>query len=208
MSSWKLDPATNRQKKVLKFFDCFEPEFNKGQASVEIFKIFRNEKFREHWNRYLFLTEDFGSDDDEIRKFDYETVAMTVVPEGWVPEHRKSQPGRKFRDIENVLDILKEGVPFDDPVPEIIFRNKRFCLTGTFSSGKRIECEAQVTAKGGFCSSKPSSLTDYLVVGGVPTKSWSSEKFGNKIIDGLAHKLGGSKLAIVTEQSWINASEH
>lgn len=208
MNCWTLDPATNRQKKVLKFFDCFESGMSKGQASVEIYKIFRNQKFRDHWNRYLYLTEDFGSDDDELKKYDYETLTAIVVPEDWAPAHRKIRPKRKIRDIENILDILKEGVPFDEPVPEITFNGKKFCLTGTFTSGNRLECEAKIKERGGVCSHKPSSETDYLVVGGFPTRSWSNEKFGNKIIEGLAHKLKGAKLAIVSEQRWMNALGH
>ena len=36
----------------------------------------------------------------------------------------------------------------DDPLPEIVFEDRKFCLTGKFSYGKRSQCEDEVRNRG------------------------------------------------------------
>ena len=57
--------ASNRQKKLLRFFEVpFSANISAGAAGWEIATIMSSEECRERWRRYLFLTRDFDSDTD------------------------------------------------------------------------------------------------------------------------------------------------
>ena len=50
-------PASNRQKKLLRFFDVpFSPKISAGAAGWETAAIMSKEGSEERWSRYLFLT--------------------------------------------------------------------------------------------------------------------------------------------------------
>lgn len=101
-------------------------------------------------------------------------------------------------------EIQKSSLlPFDDPPPDITFKNKRFCFTGTFAYGPRKECRHAVEKRGGIEGSL-TKKTDYLVVGLYATGSWKHSTFGNKIEKAISYRSRDTGIAIVGEQHWFD----
>lgn len=78
---WKLQPATNRQLKVLRFFGMNpQASVNRGTADSLILRLFNDEERREGWLKYKLLTGDFDDDSPELRPFDASEVANVHLP--------------------------------------------------------------------------------------------------------------------------------
>ena len=156
MKTWYSDPASNRQLKVLQFFGfSIDEHITKGVASRIITDLFRHHDKRSVWEKYVYLTGDVGQESPNLLPFDPAQIESTIVPDDWQPprpfskQNGSERPirasrhkGEHTRHIQMALDILKEGIPFDDPVPVIEYGGRRFCFTGKFSLGTRQWCEA------------------------------------------------------------------
>ena len=153
--------ATNRQKKVLRFFDIpFGPNLSIGAAGLTIEELMADKDNREKWKKYLFLTQDFDSDSDELKSFSPADLAAVKVPEGW----SGSEAIENFKE-ELAAKIVREESPFDHPQPEVVFTGKSFLFTGNFKFGERKDCQKAVELRGGNASDQKqaSHLIDYLV---------------------------------------------
>ncbi len=91
----------------------------------------------------------------------------------------------------------------DDPPPEVVFEDRRFCLTGKFSYGKRGRCEDEVRARGGVCQASPSKTTDYLVIGSYAEGTWIQSAYGRKIEKAVELRAGGRPIQIISEAHWL-----
>ncbi len=206
MKPWYLDRATNRQIKVLKFFTPFNPSrVSKGEASRLITEIFRIPGNRELWMKYVFVTGDEGQDSPDLKPFDLTQLRTLVVPDDWKPHGSKIKKRTGFereRLLEMATDILKDGVPFDDPVPTIEYAGRGFCFTGKFTFGSRAECHDAVTRMGGCPHVNLTTETSYLVVGGDLSPAWAHESYGKKIEKALTYKLDGRGIALLAEEDW------
>lgn len=216
MKAWYSDPASNRQLKALQYFGfSIDDQITKGVASRIITDLFRHPEKRSVWEKYVYLTGDVGQESPNLFPFDPAQIEITIVPEEWRPPRPGSkqdatdrikrtsrQKGEHARHIEMALDILKEGIPFDDPVPTIEYADRRFCFTGKFTLGTRQWCEDTVANKGGIPVPNVITETNYLVVGGEVSPGWAHEAFGRKIEKALALKLDGIPISLVTEEEW------
>lgn len=100
-------------------------------------------------------------------------------------------------------EVLKSTtLPVTDPAPNLEFEGRTFCFTGTFSYGKRAQCEDIVRRYGANCSSQVTHGTNYLVIGEYATASWQHSSFGRKIEQALALREKGIPIAIVAEHHW------
>ena len=91
----------------------------------------------------------------------------------------------------------------DDPPPEIVFEDRKFCLTGKFSYGKRGRCEDEVRARGGVCQSSPSKTTDYLVIGSYAEGTWIQSAYGRKVEKAVGLRVNGLPIGIISEAHWL-----
>lgn len=99
-------------------------------------------------------------------------------------------------------EILKAStLPLCNPAPHLEFSGARICFTGTFTFGKRRECEAAAAALGALCGSL-TQKTRYLVIGEYATDSWKHSSFGNKIMQAAEWRDVGIPINIVSEQHW------
>lgn len=99
-------------------------------------------------------------------------------------------------------EVLKSTtLPLCDPAPELTFAGQRYCFTGTFSFGKRKDCEAEVVARGGRCGAVAWS-TNVLVIGEYATESWAQSSFGRKIEQAVEWRKEGAPIRIVSEEHW------
>jgi len=100
-------------------------------------------------------------------------------------------------------EVLKSSsLPLDEPPPEILFDQTRFCFTGTFAFGSRQECEDAVERRGataGLLTLK----TDYLVIGIYATESWIHSSYGRKIERAVELKEEGVPVSIIGEAHWV-----
>ena len=197
--------ATNRQKKLLRFFKIhFSPKISVGAAGWEIGFIMENEEYREQWRRYLYLTKDFDSDTDQLKPFDKGELASIEVPEDWSALESMQQ----FRD-ELVAHKLTDTSPFDQPQPQVEFSGRSFIFTGKFSYGTRKTCQLAVTERGGYAPSKKfvSREIDYLVIGAEGSKVWKRGSYGNKIERAILARREHGAPAIISEEHWTSHLE-
>ena len=195
--------ATNRQKKLLRFFAIpFGPTLTIGAAGMKIEELMSDECNREHWKKYLFLTEDLDSDSDELKPFSPADLAATKVPDGW----SGSQAIENYEE-ELAAKIVREESPFDHPQPKVVFSGKTFLFTGQFAFGSRKECQRAVEILGGVTSDQKqvSHAIDYLVVGTAGNKTWSKGSYGNKIERGVLIRRQHGRPAIISEEHWVTA---
>lgn len=192
--------ASNRQRKVLNFFGIrFSPALTSGAAGWEIGEIMADEKNREKWSKYLYLTKDFDSDSPALASFDPSELEAVSIPEGW----NSSGEIRKFNS-EIVASELANASPFDTPQPEIQFREKTFVFTGKFTFGTRKACQDAVVALGGITPprSSVSRETDFLVIGCEGSPHWQRGSYGKKIEAAILARRNHGRLAIVSEEHW------
>lgn len=91
----------------------------------------------------------------------------------------------------------------DDPPPKVMFKDRRFCLTGKFSYGKRGHCEDEIRNRGGICQSSPGKTTDYLVIGSYAEGAWIQSAYGRKIEKAVALRADGLPIRITSERHWL-----
>lgn len=91
----------------------------------------------------------------------------------------------------------------DDPPPEVVFEERKFCLTGKFIYGSRSRCEDEIRSRRGVCQSSPNKSADYLVIGSYAEGAWIQSAFGRKIEKAVALRADGLPLRIISEEHWL-----
>jgi NAD-dependent DNA ligase len=196
--------ASNRQKKLLKFFGAkFADRLSIGAAGFEIKRLMDNEASRELWRKYLFLTQDFDSESDELKPYDADALASVVVPEDWSSSDAVSEYRKEF-----AADLLRDQSPYDDPQPPIEFVDRAFVFTGAFAFGSRAECQQEVIRRGGKTQNAVSRTVDYLVIGEEGSKAWKGGAYGNKIEAAVIARRECGMPAIVSEAHWVDSLQH
>jgi hypothetical protein len=193
--------ASNRQKKLLRFFEVpFSANITIGAAGWEIAAVMANEECRERWRRYLFLTKDFDSNTDALKPFDMEALRAVRIPDDW----SGSDAFRQFRD-ELVDALLLDESLFDRPQPRLMFNKRTFVFTGKFVFGTRKDCQNAVLSRGGFAPDQKSvsHLVDYLVIGTEGSKTWRRGTYGNKIEEAILSRRDYGSPAIISEEHWV-----
>lgn len=95
----------------------------------------------------------------------------------------------------------------DDPPPEVVFEDRKFCLTGKFSYGNRGRCEDEVRSRQGICQSFPGKTTDYLVIGSYAEGAWIQSAYGRKIEKAVTLRADGLPVRIISEEHWLAGME-
>ena len=104
-------------------------------------------------------------------------------------------------------EVLKPStLPLCNPAPTLTFPGSNYCFTGTFSYGRRQDCEAAVYDRGGTAGSL-TKKTSVLVIGAYATDNWKHSTFGNKILKAVDMRDSGVPICIVTEQHWARHLE-
>ncbi len=188
-------PATNRQKKVLRFFGIeFHPNITSGAARWEVGNIFSDAEKAEKWYKYVYLTGDFGSDSDQLLPYDEDIFEQTTFPDGW-----SAQKAIQELVEETAAQILASESPFDCPAPDVVFSGHSFCFTGKFDFGPRKECEHLIIEKGGTAAKRVSGNLNFLVIGTQGSPVWKRGSYGNKIQNAVFLRRMNGKPAILSE---------
>ncbi len=83
--------------------------------------------------------------------------------------------------------------------PEIIFKNRLFCFTGTSHRAKRSEIESVIISKGGLFNNSVVKNTDYLIVGNAGNPCWAYSCYGRKVEEAVDMRKRGLPIVIVNE---------
>ncbi|MCE0483851.1 MAG: BRCT domain-containing protein [Methylacidiphilales bacterium] len=201
---WHFDPATIGQLKVLSFFGIdISKSLTKGVCSGIIGRLFSNPENKHLWNAYVYTTGDEDRTSSILFPHDKAALAQVKIPDDWKPKRSSNIPGKTYKVLEElVVEVLKDGSPFDDPLPEITIQGTAFCFTSKFQFGTRKECEAAIISRGGTTTKDITSKTNVLVVGNHPNPNWSHGSYGNKIINAMILKLHHHKPLIIPELYW------
>jgi NAD-dependent DNA ligase len=195
--------ASNRQKKILRFFKVqFSPDISTGAAGWEIGDLMHDEENAGEWRKYLFLTSDFDSDTEHLKPFVPADLAAVVIPADWSQSDALASVREEIAAAEMV-----DGSPFDSPQPTVQIEGRAFMFTGNFDYGSRTACQAAVTDRGGKApSTKTVTLEmDYLVIGAKGSATWKRGAYGNKIQAAILHRLQHGSPAIISEAHWIES---
>lgn len=101
--------------------------------------------------------------------------------------------------------VRPNGLPLNQPPPELIWGGRVFLFTGVMAYGPRKDCEAMVIERGGQIAPGVSKKIHYLVVGEIGNEQWLHSTYGTKIKKAVELREAGSPLAIVSEQHWQSA---
>lgn len=201
MHGYESERASNRQRKVLKLLGvAFGDDLSISAASWEITRLFEDPANEDRWSRYVFRTQDFDVDSDELAPFDEDELANVQLPEGW----DRTEAVTRFRS-ELVKAEMSDGSPFDIPMPRIKFDGAEFVFTGRFEFGSRTACADAVEQRGGSHAKRVSRSSSYLVVGTLGSPVWKNRNYGTKIEDAIILRREGGRLSIVSEQHWRQA---
>jgi hypothetical protein len=101
-------------------------------------------------------------------------------------------------------DLLRYGACAVDP--EITFRGKRFCVTGTGPPAKRSRLARTVSELGGVPVLDVRRGLDYLVVAAERDVAWAFSCFGRKVEEAIALRQEGQPVTIVHEDDFWKAA--
>jgi len=193
-------PASNRQLKVIQFFGVPVPEDLSGvQAARMIRTILSEPGIAQRWDKYVYVTGDVGSESADLKPFDPAALAKVILPPGW----SSAEAERDHRE-RIARPLLKDGVPYDAPPPDVIFPGRIFAFTGRCEFGTRTRCDQAVRSRGGLVpeSNWVTHVVDYLVVGARGRDRWTHRNYGLKIETAVVERSIHGKPAIVTEEHW------
>jgi len=101
-------------------------------------------------------------------------------------------------------DITLSGVCTINPLIE--FKDKQFCFTGISKNYKRKEIEDKITQLGGIYNDNVTKTTDYLIIGEDSNPCWAYSCYGRKVEKAMSMRKQGSKISIVKEIDFIDAT--
>ena len=204
LPDWHFDPATTRQLKLLGFFgiDISQP-LTKGWCSGVIGRLFSEPANKHLWAAYVFTTGDEDDTSIALRPYDRAELVDVRIPDEWRPKRATGTTSATRKALEELIaDTLRDGSPFDDPLPEVTFSGRTFCFTGEFEFGTRKQCQEAVLNRGGLVSKGITRSTDVLVIANDANPRWAHGGYGNKIEEAMIFKLQHRKPSIIPELYW------
>lgn len=135
-----------------------------------------------------------------------ETLEDGVIDEDERTDLLSTLQALTANDFELGEVVKSTSLPLCNPAPNVAFTGRRFCMTGTFTTGKRKDVEAMVEELGGVAGTL-TKKTDFLVIGEYATESWKQESFGRKIEKAVNMRDTGTPIAIISELHWRGAMQ-
>jgi len=108
----------------------------------------------------------------------------------------------RLKRLSFKVDPLSTRLAFPVRQASITFKNKSFCLTGVFKSGRRSIIRQAIERKGGtFHDTISIKNTDYLVVGTYASPSWPSSHLGRKLEAAKLSHRNNRRICVVSEDN-------
>jgi NAD-dependent DNA ligase len=135
---------------------------------------------------------------------------VEMLKDGILNTEEQSQLLETLRDLTGESTMYQEpnrstSLPLDKPAPAVQFSGKNFVLTGRFVYGTNLDCEDTILEMGGHVSDTPTQDTDYLVIGEMGSPEWVHTTFGRAIERSVELRESGAKIAIISEEHWVDA---
>lgn len=113
--------------------------------------------------------------------------------------------GKAVNKASEASFTAPNDLPFNMPVPEIVWAERLFVFTGVMAYGPRKNCQALIEERGGLIGGGINKKTHYLVVGSVGNDQWRHSSYGLKIMRAVELRESGSPIAIIGEHAWQEA---
>ena len=113
--------------------------------------------------------------------------------------------GKAVNKASEASFTAPNDLPFNMPVPEIVWAERLFVFTGVMAYGPRKNCQALIEERGGLIGGGINKKTHYLVVGSVGNDQWRHCSYGLKIMRAVELRESGSPIAIIGEHTWQEA---
>ncbi|MCL6704364.1 BRCT domain-containing protein [Pseudomonas sp. T1.Ur] len=104
--------------------------------------------------------------------------------------------------VDGATAFAPTDLPFNSPVPDLVWVGRTFVFTGVMAYGPRKDCQALVEERGGLIGGGVSKKVHYLVVGSVGNEQWRHSTYGTKIMKAVELREAGASIAIVGEDHW------
>jgi len=104
--------------------------------------------------------------------------------------------------VGGAVAFAPTDLPFNSPVPDLVWDGRTFVFTGVMAYGPRKDCQALVEERGGLIGGGVSKKVHYLVVGSVGNEQWRHSTYGTKIMKAVELREAGASIAIVGEDHW------
>lgn len=110
-----------------------------------------------------------------------------------------------FEEINRLKnDITISGVCTINPLVE--FKDKQFCFTGISKQYKRKDIEDKIESLGGHYNDNVTKSTNYLIIGQESNPCWAYSCYGRKVEKAVNMRKEGSKISIIKEIDFIDAT--
>lgn len=150
---------------------------------------------------------------DEIR-----SLVLSVVADKKIDEDEKIILMAYFKQFVNINDrTIRNQIERDtsgltisamcSSDPQIIFKNKTFCITGILKSGTRSQIEGKIKNLGGIPTKVVNMETDYLIVGDNGNPAWAFSCYGRKVEKALQLRKEGHTITLVHEFDFADLLE-
>jgi len=129
-----------------------------------------------------------------------------VLKDNMLDQDEKNELFETLRQITGgISDIDAKNratkLPLTEPPPTIVFKDKKYCLTGHFVTGTRNQVESIIVQKGGYTHKIPTLDTNYLVIGIMGSADWIHSSYGRKIERAVEIQKECS-IKIISEEYW------
>lgn len=92
------------------------------------------------------------------------------------------------------------ALPLTKPAPPVFFKNQRFCITGRFVMGPRVNVEYEIQERGGTVQPNVTKETNYLIIGTIGSTDWLHSTHGRKIEKAAQLAERGLPIALISEE--------
>ena len=89
--------------------------------------------------------------------------------------------------------------------PEVLFEEKTFCFSGSFSNLSVDELTSQIAALGGKVRDSVDESVDYLIVGSDGNPCWAYACYGRKVEDAVRLRQASHHLLLIHENDLLDA---
>src|SRR2546428_2926008 len=148
--------------------------------------------------------------------YPWKTVAerlLRIYDDGIITPDERKELNELLLDLTGETEAhdqplnLSTRLPFDEPIPSILFDGHEHVFTGRMLYGTRRDCERKVVDRGGRVGKTVTKRTNFLVIGPIASSAWLESTHGRKILRAVELRSEGLPLRIVSEEAWIHAIE-
>jgi hypothetical protein len=147
-----------------------------------------------------------------------DSVVTHVLSDGRIDENEQKFLAAFTQDFLNATNGLVLESPYEEDLvrhgicamqPEVSFRGRLFCVTGSSPRASRLDIEAVVSQLGGRPHPRVVKDLDYLIVAAERNLCWAFSCYGRKVEAAMALRKAGARLTIVHENDfWDAAADH